>query len=152
MIKIPVKEAINSGAWFHCVSESYEFRLKIISFEKVNLGEVDWKSKIRLGFEKGIFWLLKLELINLTKRIAYSQNITSKILIFDHEEFEFQQTIDPWLSDSSKIYACETGLATFYQGNFIPKTKYTGAITFMLPDEEGAEYYVSVVGGNIQEV
>lgn len=154
MNKIPIKEAISSGTWFNCVVdwiETLAFRMRVSSFEKVNLSEVDAIEKINrqtFALENGDFWIMQLEIINLGKKAA--QFIALSINISDNAGFEFSPATDFHLCGGSE-YAKKSGLATFFGQECFPKIKRTGAITFFLPKEE-SEYFLTVQGGNIQEV
>lgn len=155
-MKIPIKHAIDSGAWFQCHSKMYEkyfdFRLKLISFEKINLYEIDEPSKIdKFDPEQGHLWLMRIQIINLNKmEVAYGY-ITGSILIVDQDNYKFSEFDDFHLTRNSK-YADKVGLKSFAGLSFRPKIKYTGAIAFFLPKDEEIEYYISVLDGDIQEV
>lgn len=58
-MKIPIKEAIHSGAWFKHYGHGWNisaFRFKLLSFEKM-----------QRALANGIPWSLKLEVVNLLK-------------------------------------------------------------------------------------
>jgi hypothetical protein len=151
MMKIPINHAIKSGAWFHAESKEEKFRVRVLSFEKVNLVDVDNPENldtVKYNPSEGDFWLLKLQIINLNKRESH---ITPSILILDGEDFEFHQEDDSHLSLFSS-YATSSGLRNYYGQSLIPKIKYTGAITFFLPKEDNAEYFITIREGNIQEL
>ncbi|MHB8882964.1 MAG: hypothetical protein ACYC69_15830 [Thermodesulfovibrionales bacterium] len=153
-MKIPINQAIDSGAWFQCVSGFYEpydectFRFRIDSFDRVNLAEVDNPKNINLDLSGGILWLMKAQLINLNKQ--GESTLPFLINIVDSDDYWFKKINDDHLEFNS-IYAKSSGLNNFFGKSYIPKIKYTGALLFLLPDE-AQEYFVSVLGGNMMEV
>ena len=154
-MKIPIKEAINSGAWFNCkcgydATDEYDFKLKVLSFDKINLGEIDNPEKIDIDLASGVLWLMKMQIISLNKT-AVIRSPKYFIYVIDQDDFVYNYINDSYLALFSN-YARLSGLYNFFAVNFMPKIKYTGAIAFYLPDENEAEYYISVEGGNIQEV
>jgi hypothetical protein len=155
-MKIPVKEAINSGAWLQCHSKKYDkhfdFRLKLLSFDKINLSHVDDVNEIKeFHSAQGYLWLMRLQIVNLNKMEVASGYITGSILIVDQDDFEFSEFDDFHLTLKSN-FAKKSGLKNFGGLFFRPKIKYTGAIAFFLPKDEEIEYYISVLDGDIQEV
>jgi len=122
-MKIPIKYAIESGAWFQCRKD--KFKLKILSFEKE-------KSKTMNGLEG----TLTLQIINLNKRPVSIIEIVDNIVIKDSDDFTF------YYSDYK----------AFIAHNLNPKIKYTGFICFHLPIEDESEYCFSIKKGSIQEV
>jgi hypothetical protein len=155
-MKISIKEAINSGAWFQCCSgydghyDKYSFRIKILSFEKVNMSEIDNPEEINLDIEGGVLWIMKLQIINLNRE--KEGIIDGLIQISDEENYEFESVSDKHLCCFSK-YAEASGLKRLYAkwDIYMPKIKYSGALLYLLPDEE-TEFYLTVPGGNIKEV
>lgn len=155
--KIPIKHVIDSGSWFHCITgyvkpfNTSVFRLKIISFEKIELSEIDNPEEIdntQFNLEEGDFWIMKLQLVNLIKEETTA--IPNHILLFDHDGFKFRSVSDDHVSCDSN-YARKSGLANIFGRSFYPKIKKDGAITFFLPKEE-TSYSLSVEGGKIKEV
>ena len=153
-MKIPIKYAIDSGAWFQCTSgydsdyNRYIFKTRIISFEKVNFSEVDSPDNISQDLEGGVLWIMKLQIINLNKEEVGV--IGGLIRIVDEDDYDFSNVYDYHLCCWSE-YAHSSGLKKLYGKYYIPKIKYTGALLYLLPDEE-TEYYLSVPGGNIKEI
>ncbi|TAL81400.1 MAG: hypothetical protein EPN88_00555, partial [Bacteroidetes bacterium] len=83
-MKIPIKYVIDSGAWFQCHSKMYEkyfdFRLKLFSFKKIDLADIDEPNKIdNFDSEEGNLWLMKLQIVNLNKKEVASGYITGSI-------------------------------------------------------------------------
>lgn len=155
-MKIPIKGAIDSGAWFKCRSgydaiDQYEFQIKVLSFDKVNLAEIDNIENIELDLGSGALRLMKIQVINLNKTVVSSNHIQEFIHLIDQDDFAYEYTWDHHLLFYSN-YAKLSGLEKFYGVEFMPKIKYTGAIAYYLPEDNEAEYYISVKDGNIQEV
>jgi len=149
---VPVKEAINSGAWLHFISndESLQFRLKVLSFHKLNFTEVDNPESIQQKDSNSQWWLMGVESINLTKRNIHPLIFVGSLLLVDQDGFEFKVTRDThlWLrSDFSK----KSGLCRFFIDELIPKIKAVGTISFLLPDDDEVVYSLSMQNGMVQE-
>lgn len=147
-MKIPIKYAIESGAWLHCIDgadetyDDFQFRVKLLSFEKLHLNPENI-NQAAYNLEEGDFWLLELQLVNAGK-VSLEKKVLNYTIIVDHDECEYPPVHDPDSVVSSKSF---NGVSFFR-----PKIKYTGALAFYLPKEDEADYYVSVTSGNIQEV
>jgi hypothetical protein len=96
-------------------------------------------------------WLLRGEVISLYKKKIDACDICSNIILVDRDDFEFETIADRHLTGDSK-YAKRTGLNVFSQGGLVPKICMKGALLFLLPDDNEAEYFLSVEGGKIQEI
>jgi hypothetical protein len=157
---VPLKEAIAGGAWLHfggrckveLVDGGYEeidlqFRLRVLSFQKIDLSEVDKPIEIDEG---GNLWLLKIEAVNLIRTNLYPASLTENILLIDQDGFQFHVYTESSLILFSN-YANKTGLSRFYGTPLVPKTKAIGAIAFFLPDDDEAEYSLAMVGGTVHE-
>jgi hypothetical protein len=149
---VPVREAINSGAWFHFSSSDgdMQFRLKVLTFEKLDLSQVDEPQNIDEEETGASWWLMKIEAINLSKQSLYSSFMLREILLVDQNDFRFNVIENNHLccfSDFSK----KAGLNRFFGKHLIPKTKIVGAISFRLPDEDEAEYSLAMVKGVVRE-
>ena len=134
---VSVKETINSGVWLHCEYKDYEelikFRLKINSFRKLNLSEIDNPEEIKNLDSSGTLWIMNIEFINLTKK-AITPNYGPPVLILiDKDDFSFPLFEDYHLEDSSK-FSHASGMNRFYSAELIPKIKAVGSIIFQLPD------------------
>lgn len=154
-MKIPIKHAIDSDAWFKGETEflfsDYLFRFRVLSFDRIRLEEVDNPHNINL--DEGILWLMKIEFVNLNKKEIAGFYPRSFIILMDQDDFIFCSIFDDHLSRDSE-YATTTGLRRFVQeGPLLPKIKIKGAIAFLLPDGyEKENIYLSVTEGDIQEV
>lgn len=148
---IPIKEAINSGAWLHFSDNKEElaFRLKILSFKKLNLMEVDQPENVETN-EGAQWWLLNIELINLTKFTIKHYHWKDSIQLIDSDGFKFNYKSDSHLGLYSE-FSKKSGLNIFFAGEYIPKIKYKGAIAFLLPDEPEAKYSISMKDGSVHE-
>ncbi|MEO6329753.1 MAG: hypothetical protein ABIO55_12510 [Ginsengibacter sp.] len=153
---VPIKEAINSGAWLTCEynenrDEICRFRLKVLSFKKLNLLEVDNPERIELIDGNANMWLMEIEVINLMKEPIMSYNGPgSYLILIDQDGYKFHIFSDAHLRHSSG-FAKKSGMYRFYQQTLIPKTKAIGAIPFQLPEDDEAVYSISMKEGNIRE-
>ena len=153
-MKVPIKEAINSSAWHQCQVNDFDteidFRIRFLSFERITLELVDDPDKIEENLGDGILWLLRGEVISLYKKKIDACDISSNIILVDQDDFEFE-TITDWHLTGDSEYAKWTGLNAFSQGDLVPKIRMKGALLFLLPDDNEAEYFLSVQGGKIQK-
>jgi hypothetical protein len=149
---IPIKYAINSGAWFNFISEdeSIKFRLKVLSFEKIDLSEVDEPEKILSGYSDASWWLMKIELISFIKHNVNDEDIIFSMSLIDKDGFSFGAHRDYHMCAVSE-FGKKTGLRSFYGEILMPKIKVIGALTFILPDDEEAEYSLSMDDGTVTE-
>jgi hypothetical protein len=154
---VPIKEAVNSGAWLHCEKRDNlfkvnQFRLRIISFKKINLKDIDNPEEIEKFDETGNLWLMKIEVINLNKEPTSTYNNTGKLKLIDNDGFQFPKFKDGHLERLSK-YSNSSGLDRFWSTDLLPKIKAIGSIVFHLPDDEDAEYFIAFEdNGIVQEV
>lgn len=147
---IPIKEAIETGAWLHFqFSEDWRFRVKVLSFEKINVSQIEESHKIENIHENSQWWLMRIELLSLIKKKVRSRNIIEDILLIDDDGFQFQEITDHHLCFWSD-YAKKTGLDKFYGQDLLPKMKVIGAISFLLPDDEAA-YSLAMKNGKLEE-
>lgn len=157
---VPIKEAISSGAWLHGqyvnFKETFEFRIKINSFRKLLLSEIDNPEEIKEMDYGSILWLMQIEFVNLTKR-PVEPSVLRPIILVDQDGFSFNLFEDSHLESNSE-FSKTSGMARFCYQELIPKIKAVGAIAFLLPDDDDAEYSISIknvkygLNGNIQEV
>ena len=153
---ISVKDAIASGAWYHCQSDrgfdDVSFRIGILSFEKQRLSEKDLKQYFDEG---GNLWLMKIQVVSLNKtRELEAGDIYHFIYLQDQDGFQFKYLESP-SDDICSDERWEKRLKRFgrYSGsNFQPKTKAVGSIAFFLPDDDDPEYYIGIEDGTIAEV
>lgn len=144
---IPVKEAIESGIWIHCEYSYrdviYKFRLKVTSFRKINLKEVDEPEQINALDSNANLWLLEMEIINLTKEPLSPVYTSGMLVLVDQDGFKFHLFDDSHLrlsSDFGKKYRMDR----FFGKDLNPKVKALGSIPFQLPDDDDAIYSISL--------
>ena len=148
---IPVAEAVGSGAWLQCISNDGQihFRIRVLSFEPISLSEVDGREKMQI-LDEGVWSLLKIEVVNLNKMEIHVQNLYS-ISLQDQNGFQFRvRWEDPQLNCWSQ-YSMRVGLNRFYARQLSPKIKTPGALAFLLPDDDEAEYALVMRDGTICE-
>lgn len=153
---VPIKEAISTGAWLHCETtynyELFQFRIKVLSFQKLNLSEVDNPEKIDFRDENTIVWIMDLEVVNLTKEcIRPVQEGPGRLILVDQEGFRFYTFQDSHLCCFSD-FAKKSKTDRFYGTELLPKIKAVGAMPFLLPDDDEAVYSISIRNGSIKEV
>jgi len=153
---VPVKEAINSGSWLNCeyldYDEPYKFRIKINSFRKLNLSEIDNPEKIDVLDKDYTLWIMHIEFINLCKNPISPRYGPVKINVVDQDGFHFNILEDYHLENGSK-FSKTSGMVRFHKADLIPKIKAIGSIIFQLPDDDEAEYSISIKNdGIVQEV
>lgn len=105
-MKIPIIEAIDSGAWFNCTARAndisteheafdefgsvrFNFRARLLSFSQIPLESID-QPKLLSTLDEGILWLLKLEVINLNKKPCYAWYVKDAIELFDQDNYLFK--------------------------------------------------------------
>ena len=151
---IPVKEAINIGVWLHCDytdtrhDENYPFRIKVLSFRKLNLAEVDNAEKLNL--KDSDLWIMELEVINIKKEPVSPTYSVNNLILVDNDGFRFHVFEDSHLRCWSG-FAEKSKLNRFYGSDIIPKIKAVGAIPFQLPVDDEAVYSISMKEGSIRE-
>ena len=156
---ISVKDAIESGAWYHCEVENEDiaflnvaYRIGILSFEKQQLSEKELNQYFDGG---GSLWLMKIQVVSLNKREQlYPDRIRETIYLQDQDGFRFKYLMSP--SDSEIIlderWKKRLERFTVLAPDFHAKTKAVGSIAFYLPDDDDPQYYIGIVDGTIAEV
>ncbi len=153
---VPIKEAISSGFWMHCEYQGYneliKFRLKINSFRKIKLSEIDNPEEMKSYDSNSILWLAEIEVINLTKNPIHPNSGPKQLFLVDKEGFYFPMFDDNHLrlfSEFSEKYK----LNRFFINELVPKIKAVGSIAFQLPDDDDAEYSIALKkDGIVQEI
>ncbi len=149
-----LNDAITNGTWFHCEFkrniEVYQFRLKILSFQKLDITLVDEPEKIKM--ENGtIIWLMEAEMINLSKEPISSSGAIGFLNLVNQNGLTYRMSFDSHLSATSE-FAKKRRLLRFNIQALIPKIKAVGAIIFRLPaNEDDAVYSLSMRNGSIRE-
>jgi hypothetical protein len=151
MGKIPLKEAIASGAWLECHARDFDgelhFRLRVVAFEQSSVDEIGG-SRLNVDRLEGILWLLGVEVVNLCKTSIKGCKIKYNIKLIDDDGYEFESF------HSDLDYKTIAGLLRFADISpnppLLPKIKASGSVAFVLPDED-AIYYLAVKDGSIRE-
>ena len=151
---ISIKDAINSGTWLNRKyidnsNQSFHFGLKILSFRKLNLMEVDNHEEINLEDEGTIIVILDIEVVNMTKEPLSTYEMNQLVLI-DQDGFKFHVFNDDHLRYYSK-FAKKSKMDRLFGSHILPKIKAISAIPFQLPDDDEAVYSISVINGSIKE-
>lgn len=160
MNKYSIRQMIDSGSWFACESEGMlgprrQFRIRFHSFRHVDIAEIDKPQNIR-GFApgEGRLWLLSFSAVNLGKEGFKPYEVQYSFVIVDHDECEFQQASDTYLSCVSD-FSLRTGLRRFSgTAPFLaPKMVADGAAVYLLPDEDSPQYFLKMKKtGTIEEM
>ncbi|AMC10100.1 hypothetical protein Lupro_02030 [Lutibacter profundi] len=153
---VPIKDAISSGAWLHCEylysDKLYKFRLKINSFRKISISEIDNPEKIENFDINSILWLMNMEVINLTKVPIEPYWGPRHLILIDQDDFNFHVFEDDYLIRKSN-FSDTSGTNRFCYPDLVPKIKAVGSIIFKLPDDDEAEYSISSqYNGSVQEI
>lgn len=151
---ILIKESINSGIWLYRTytdnnNQSFNFGLKILSFRKLNLKEVDNPEKVDLKDEGAVIWIMEIEVVNMSQDPLSTYEMNELILI-DQDGFKFHVFDDDHLRYYSQ-FANKTNMNRLFGSHLIPKIKAKSAIPFQLPDDDEAVYSISVRNGSIKE-
>ncbi len=148
MIKIPMDEAVSSGAWFECSDEDREvvFRFRVISFSRVELKDIDEPEEIELDINQGWLYLMKCQVVNLAKSKTNVGLMADLITVVDQDDCIYEQEEDDYHLIRDSSFAQKSGLYNFYGVVINPKMQLEGAILFHLPKEEGAFYYLGSIG------
>ena len=128
LLRIPIKEAIDSGSWFKCCGGpegSNAYRLKILSFIK---GKNDDQSNPG----DGDIWLLNIEVVNVCKRSFDISGLIKKIFLTDQDGYRFSS-----VSFNFSSYTLN------------PKIKYIRIIKFLLPNDDELEYFINFKGKEV---
>lgn len=151
---IPLKDAIENGIWLQCEydyrGEFIQFRLKISSFKKIKLADVDEPEEIKVIDSNANYWQMDIEVINLTKEPLSPTFGPNQLILVDQDGFKFHVSDDTHLRLSSE-FAERTKMDRFFAKELIPKTKAIGAIPFQLPDDDDAIYSISLKEGSVRE-
>jgi len=153
---VPIKEAIGSNSWLLCEYQQYDgvykFRLKINSFRKLDLSEIDNPEEIVNLDVNATLWIMSIELINLTKKPIHPRYGPPMLILVDQDDFSFHLFEDYHLENGSD-FSSKSGMKRFYTAELIPKVKVIGSIVFQLPDDEEAIYSIGIKeNGIVQEV
>lgn len=149
-----LNDAIRNGTWLLCEFkrniEVYQFKMKILSFQKLDIMQVDEPEKIKL--ETGtVIWLMDAEVINISKQPITSSGALNFLNLVNPNGISYRMGFDSHLSATSE-FAKRRRLLRFNIQELIPKIKATGAIIFRLPENEAdVAYSLSMRNGSIRE-
>lgn len=150
---IPIREAIETGAWLTAEYNSYSedvisFRVRLTDFSKIDLAAVDDNSALKFGIDSNV-WRLGLDIVNLCKKEIRYSNVDERLAIVDQDGYEFPVFDDDHLTLYS-TYAGQSGMKAFYAPMFPPKIKRSGAYPFELP-EDAEELFLVIKDGTLRE-
>jgi len=144
---VPVKEAISSGAWLYCEysynNSTFQFRVKVISFNKLDLSEVDRPEKIELPDANCEIWLLGIEILNYLNEPISTSSCSDMLLLADQDNYMFKIFSDIYLRGLSD-YSTNARLNRLYNKNVYPGYNIIGIIPFILPIDDEAVYSLSL--------
>lgn len=147
-----LNDAITNGTWLHCEfpvkDQLYQFRLKVLSFHKLNLNEVDEPEKINI-WKDTIIWLMEVEIINLSKE-PMASGFLNEINLINSKGSKFIRTGDLHLCQHSE-FAKKKRLDRFFGPYLNPKIKAIGTLIFRLPADDEDQYFISNRSDNICE-
>lgn len=156
-MKIPINHIIDSGASLCCITgtnnamDNIKFKLKPLSFEKINIKKIDNPNKIdktNFDLEDRDFWLLKFQFVNLTDTPLEPMECLGHVFISD-PDIQYGCIIDRHLCAFSD-YAKKSGLSKICEIDYLqPLHQYEFALAYCLPKDINARYYLSVFGGKI---
>jgi hypothetical protein len=151
-MSVKLNEAILSGDWCKCNCATVEhgtieFKLKPKHFSKIDVTKIDGYETMKI--DDGEFWLLKLDLVNVSKS-QYDAYYIFRIVVltdqdgynyhaFDHGKFTYSEYAD--LNATNRFRSMSPVL--------VPKIKTSGALPFFLPYDEEAEYSINIVSGDL---
>ena len=118
--------------------------MRILSFELFDCSQVDKPERLKPIEVGAVRWLMKLEVVNLSKVSILFGYLTQEMRLVDGFQFE-EDSSDAGLTFSD--FARRIGLSL---GSLSPKIKAQGAVIFKLPDED-MEYLLTIKDGTIEE-
>lgn len=146
---IPIKDLIRDGCWLKCTATNYKgemiFRMRILSFERLDYPNIQRGVTLSPIEEGAVRWLMKLEVVNLTKVSVLFGYLKEEMRVVDSDGFQFaDDDAGLYFSDFAK----QIGLS---HGDLLPKLKYQGAVIFKVPDED-LEYSLTIKDGTMEEI
>lgn len=120
------------------------FRLRILSFERLDYAQIGKAPRLEPIEEGAVRWLMRLEVVNLSKVNVLIESVRQTMRIVDGDGFQFERDeAGLFLSDFAK----RSGLGHF---RLLPKLKVQAAVIFKVPDED-AEYSLTIKNGTMEE-
>ncbi len=152
---LAIDYCINNSIIFACTTKKSQdniiFKIKPLSFEPVELSQIDNQDKIEDFEENGFLYLLKCEIINLSKSEISFYDIKRTLVMADEDDYIYTIYYDYQLYNHTK-FSEKTGLNKTEETHFRPKMKKTVILPVFLPDDENQKYYLAVMDGKIKEV
>src|SRR6185437_9355632 len=77
---IPLKRLVRDGCWVKCTAKNkfhgrepaeWEFRIRVLSFERLDYSQIEKPERLRPVEAGAALWLMKLELVKVSKDSAY---------------------------------------------------------------------------------
>ena len=150
MKKYPIRQLIDSGAWFRCEGKEYgsrdrivSFRIRFNSFRIVDASEIDHPEWIGFSVEEGRVWLLSISAVNTGKEGFAGGTIREMFLIVDQDECIFPHKYGNVFFQIQSEF-CKSAKTNRFTSSFLPKMIAEGAITFLLPEEESQQYSLAL--------
>jgi hypothetical protein len=145
---------IRGDSWLQCATtklgEDIVLRIRPVLFEKINVDEIEIGKINKL--DDGILWMIKIDVVNFSKKPLEAYFIRDNIKLRDQDDYIFDAMSDTYLTYSSS-FAENNGFKRFASFSGTPslpcKMKTGGSLSFLLPHEEKAEYFLSIKDGNI---
>lgn len=150
-MKNHIKQLVSTGNWTQLKTSDfageYTYNIKVLSFSAVgNEDSCQIKKNLPELMMDGNLWIMKIEVINVSKKPFYSYIVRDSILLVDNDGFQFEMNSDSQLYDSA--FGIQNGLNRFqsWTGDPLlqPKIKATGALACFLPDDDSAVYCLQV--------
>ncbi len=152
---IPIKNLVRDGCWLKCTArnrwtndtDEWVFRLRIVSFERLIYPQRDRPLNEQLSptEEGAVWWLMKLEVVNLSKVSTLFGYLRQEMRVVDGDGFQFEGG-NGGLCFSD--FGRQIGLSLC---SLSPKLKAQGAVLFKVPDED-TEYSLTIKDGTMQEI
>lgn len=151
MSSVLIRKAIESGGWQVCRQSrsSALFKIRLFSFEKIDLSEVDNVDELEEETCEGVLWLMRMEIVNLHKTSLHPPQFRDILRVVDSDGCEFEPCDDYHLCSSSE-YAQRSGLARLISARLRPKILRKIAVAFQVADED-SEYSLTISDGSIRE-
>ena len=146
---IPIREAIDTGAWLTAEFEprgasqdeindghTVSFQLRVSNFTKIDLAGIDEPEKLSCSAKSSV-WKLDFDVINICRRELYVMHIVNRVCLSRKNKFKYRPFRDGHFSHCS-TYEKDFGLrSAFSLGSFLPpNVGRSGALAFLLSQPE----------------
>jgi hypothetical protein len=119
--------------------------MRILSFERLDYTQIGEAVSLRPIEEGAVRWLLRLEMVNLSKVSVLFGYITDEMRVVDGDGFQFQR------DDAGLYFSDFSNRIGLSLGYLSPKIKAQGAVIFKVADED-MEYSLTFRNGTIEEL